>query len=315
MTDTSDAASPGLLAKVRPLQSFMGAPHPGNPAQAGAAVLGLPFDCGTHPTRIGARQGPAAIREQSNLVRPFLPDRPGPNPLETLNVIDIGDADVTAAEVTDAQGVIERTMTRLLEAGVTPLVLGGDGAIALPQMRALHRRYPDLVVLHIDAHTDAYPDPGYTTATSFSRAAEEGVVDPTRSVHLGIRGSTYRPDVIGATRQLGYHVITTDELFAGGIARTAAGVKEIIGSRPVYACFDMDFYDPSCAPGVCTPTWGGASAREGFQLIRALAGLDIVAVDVNTVSPPHDVGGMTALLAAATLFEFIRLLEQSKQTT
>lgn len=296
-----------------PLTTFMGVPHPGNISDASAAVLGIPFDCGVHPDRIGSRQGPLAIRQQSRLVRPFLPDHDAPNPIETLGLIDVGDVALVPGDVTNAQQQIESAMSALLSANVTPVTMGGDGAIALPQMRALHQAYPDLVTLHIDSHTDAYPDPGYTTATSFSRAAEEGVVDASKSFHVGIRGSTYRPRAIAATQEYGYTVITTDELFGAGIRQTIKDVRTRIGSRPTYLCFDMDFYDPSCAPGVCTPTWGGPTAREGFALIRELQGMNIVSVDVNTVSPPHDVGGMTALLAATTMFEFLCLLaNQSK---
>lgn len=293
---------------IRPLNSFMGVPHPGDLSAAKAAILGIPFDCGSHPVRIGSRQGPAAIREQSRLVRPFLPDRPGPNPVETLSLVDRGDVDLVAGDIPGAHQAIETAMGEILAAGAVPLTMGGDGAIALPQMRALHKAHADLVVLHVDAHTDSYPDEGYNTATSFSRAAEEGVVDAAGSVHVGIRGSTYMADVIRLTENYGYRVITAEALFARGIADTMAEIVSTLGQRPVYICFDMDFYDPSCAPGVCTPTWGGASAREGFELIRRMAGLNIVAVDVNTVSPPHDVGGMTALLAASTLFEFICLI-------
>ena len=111
------------------------------------------------------------------------------------------------------------------------------------------------------------------------------------------------------TRKHGYQLIDGDELFGRGLDNVLVQLHERLQGRPVYLCFDMDFFDPSCAPGVCTPAWGGASAREGLALLRGLAGLNFVAFDVNTVSPPHDVGGMTAFLAATVTYEILLLVE------
>lgn len=115
------------------------------------------------------------------------------------------------------------------------------------------------------------------------------------------------PGVFEHTRRQGYELIPGDELFRRGIPDTLAYLRQRLSGRPVYLCFDMDFFDPSCAPGVCTPAWGGATAREGLELIQGLTGLDFVAFDVNTVSPPHDVGGMTAFLAATVMLECLYL--------
>jgi agmatinase len=113
------------------------------------------------------------------------------------------------------------------------------------------------------------------------------------------------PGVCDYGRQLGYGIVTMETLMAEGIGPTFARIVETIGPRPVYLCFDMDFFDPSVAPGVCTPAWGGASAREGLALIREFKGLNIVGIDINTISPPHDLGGMSALLAATLAFELL----------
>ena len=157
-----------------------------------------------------------------------------------------------------------------MRAGAIPVTMGGDGAVTLPQLRALHRRYPDLVVLHIDAHTDTYPGEGkerdrYNTATTFTRAAEERLVDPRNSIHVGARGPTYlRVFDEASGRATAYR---RPDLAARGTHDALAEIHERMKGRPVYLCFDMDFFDPSCAPGVCTPAWGGASAREGIALI------------------------------------------------
>lgn len=284
--------------------TFMGVPHATSPGAAKAAVLGLPFDCGDHPQRVGSRLGPFAIREQSQLLRRWDGDS-GIDPLHALGVVDLGDADVVSGDVDHSYRVIEQAMDLALSGGALSLAFGGDGAIALPQMRALARRHPDLAVLHVDAHTDAYPIDGYNNATPFARAFQESLIDPQCSFHVGTRRSTMVPGVCDYGRQLGYGIVTMDQLMAQGIRPVFERIAERIGSRPVYLCFDMDFFDPSVAPGVCTPAWGGASAREGLELIRYLKGLNIVAIDINTISPPHDVGGMSALLAATLAFELL----------
>ncbi len=310
MSATEKAAAKGLL--TCPF-SFMGVPFATDARGAKAAVLGVPFDCGLHPTRIGARDGPNAIREQSGLVRPYQPPRADFNPLELLGVVDCGNVDVTPSVIEESFERIEAAVGQIAGAGAIPLTMGGDGAVTLPQLRALHRKYPDLVVLHIDAHTDTYPGEGnqthhrYNTATTFTRAAEEGVVDTGNSIHLGPRGTISMPQVFEHTRAQGYELIDGRELYDRGFESVLGHVHERLAGRPVYLCFDMDFFDPSCAPGVCTPTWGGASAREGLDLLAGLAGLDFVAFDVNTVSPPHDLGGMTAFLAGTVMIECLAL--------
>lgn len=293
--------------------SFMGVPHVTDPGHARAVILGLPFDCGAHPTRIGARQGPFSIREQSRLLRPW-DGESGVNPLEALGLVDLGDADVTSGDMDGAMATIEAAMEIALGGGALPITLGGDGAIALPQMRALARRYPELCVVHLDAHTDAYPIDGLSNATPFARAFEEGLIDAGRSFHIGTRRSHMVPGVYEYGRQLGYGIIPMEQLMARGIDTVLDEVRARIDGRPVYLCFDMDFFDPSVAPGVCTPAWGGATAREGFAVLRALSGLNIVSADINTISPPHDVGGTSALLAATVAFELLVMAAQGQFT-
>lgn len=287
--------------------TFMGVPQKSEPGDAKAVVLGLPFDCGLHPHRIGSRQGPSTIRRQSLLTRQIDADT-SINPLEVLGVVDLGDAKVKPGEVEPSYAAIEEAMDAALANGAVTVTMGGDGAISLPEMRALHRRHPDLVVVHIDAHTDAYPIDGYNTATAFSRAADERLVDPSRSFHIGVRSSLIVPRVYEYGRQIGYSIVTMQELMSRGIDAVFGEVAERIGNRPVYLCFDMDFFDPSVAPGVCTPAWGGASTREGLAALRACSPLNVVGLCVNTVSPPHDPADMTAFLAAHVMYEFLVML-------
>lgn len=291
-----------------PTGTFMGIPHARSIRPGQAAIIGIPFDCGTHPTRVGSRQGPAAIRQQSGLVRPYYPPLSDTDVLVDLNAVDLGDVAVTGSEVEASFAAIDKVMDAVLFSGGYPITMGGDGSVSLPQLRAAHRHYPDLVLLHIDAHTDAYDVPGYNTSSTFTRAAEESLIDVRNSYHIGARGSLAFPGVYDHTRALGYRLIPADELRRRGLSDVLMDIRTSTGARPVYLCFDMDYIDPSCAPGVATPTWGGPTAEAAFDLLHGLAGLKIVSFDVNTVSPPHDVGGMTACLAGQVMLIGLHLI-------
>ena len=271
MTDFTDEQ-----LHIKPL-TFMGAPHTFDLSRAKAAVLGVPFDCGTHRHRIGSRQGPQSIREQSVLVRPYHSDLADFDPVERLGLVDRGNVSLTPSRILDAFERIEAAASRIHEAGVIPVTMGGDGSISVPLLRAAARRYPGLVAVHIDAHTDSYPyDPNdkYTAATQFTHAAEEQLVVASLSYHIGVRGPTYVQGAYRFTRSLGYNVITMREVFERGPADVLAELQERLKGRPVYLCFDMDVFDPSCAPGVATPSWGASP--------RARASTSSVASPVST---------------------------------
>jgi agmatinase len=292
-------------------ETFMGVPAGLPGAGCRVAVLGVPFDCGTHPFHIGARQGPTEVRRQSRLIRRYHPTLADRDILTAMGVVDCGNVVLTPGRVEDAMPRIEAAAGVILDAGAVPVGIGGDGFVSLPLLRAAARRHPGLVALHVDSHTDAYPytpEDRYNAATQFSNAAEEGLIDSARSWHVGVRGFTYRDGVLPHAAALGFRVVTAEALLARGFAQTMAEFRDAVAGRPVYLCWDMDVFDPSVAPGVCTPTWGGLSAREGIELMRTLSGLDIVAADFNTVSPPHDVQGMAASLCAHMMMEAMILL-------
>src|SRR5918994_3634244 len=290
---------------------FMGAPYARSATGAKAAILGVPFDCGTHPFRIGSRQGPQAIRHQSLLVRPFESEVADYDIRSRLGLVDCGDVALTPSRIEDAFARIEEAAWRILSADAVPIGFGGDGSISVPLVRAASRKWPELAVLHVDSHTDCHPvnpDFPYDAASQFSHTALEQRISPSASYHVGIRGSTYRPGVMDHTRSLGYNVITMREYMRRGEADVLSELHNGLQGRPVYLSWDMDSFDVSVAPGVCTPTWGGFTAREGLQLLRGLDGLNIVAIDINTVSPPHDVNGLAAHLATQIAFECMLLL-------
>ena len=294
-----------------PPETFMGIPAGMPGPGCRAAILGVPFDCGTHPFRVGARQGPTQVRRQSALIRRYHTTLADADVMGLLGAVDCGNVALTPGRIDDALSRIEAAASAVLEAGAVPVGIGGDGSVSLALMRAAGRRHPGLVALHVDSHTDAYPyEPGdrYNASTQFTNAAEEGWVDASRSWHVGVRGFTYCPGVLDHAAQLGFRVITAETLLRRGFGQTMAEFRDIVGDRPVYLCWDMDVFDPSVAPGVCTPTWGGLSAREGIELIRTLSDLNIVAMDFNTVSPPQDVNDMAAHLCAHMIMEGMLVL-------
>jgi agmatinase len=282
-------------------------------AHADIAILGLPFDCGGHPTRFGARLGPTAIRQQSILALELLEDA-GNNPIETMRTIDAGNVNISAAGLANIDQFYDRSRKALavmLEKDCLPICLGGDGAVALPQMQALQEKYPDLICIHFDAHTDAYPlksNDHFDNATPFTHAAQLGLIDVKNSIHIGTRAPVNADKSIAFTRDLGYRVLPWKDIARLPAEEIADRIKGGVGSKPVFLCFDMDFFDPSAAPGVATPTPGGPTSFEGLEILRACRGLNIVGADVNTVSPDDDPSGITAQLAATIVLELLSII-------
>jgi agmatinase len=307
MTTHSDL-TPG--SSFRAPGTFMSLPTREQVPRPDVALFGIPFDVGTHPGRIGARQGPDHIRHQSQLTRRYLADRVG-DPIGVMRISDWGNVDLIPGRPEAMLEPATAAVERILETGAIPLAMGGDGTITLPVLRALHQTHGALAVVHFDAHTDTYPVPPnerLTTATTFTCAVEEGLVDPARSIHLGVRGTSFLPDVTAHARELGFVVMTCEDLVAAGPTNIATLVGQRVAHTPTYLCWDMDFYDPAAAPGVATPEWGGLSAREGLGFLRGLDGLSLIGADVGTVSPPHDLAGMTGSLAARTVLEILFLI-------
>jgi agmatinase len=287
------------------LGTFLNVPFAPHPSHARAAILGVPFDCGQHPTRIGCRLGPQSIRTHSALVADAMADASF-DLAQALHLVDCGDVAVTPGLIEPSFAGIQNAVAEIVASGAMPVTMGGDGAVTLPQLRAVARRWPRLAVLHFDAHTDAYPIRGsgqYDNGNTFTHAAQEQLIDVAHSIHVGTRGAIDVEPIVADARAMGYEVIAMDELRRRGIDPLLAHLRERLAGKPVYLCWDMDVFDPSAAPGVANPVWGGLSAAEGLTVLRGLAGLDIVAIDVNTVSPPHDPAGMTAFLAGQVMVE------------
>ncbi len=219
-----------------------------------------------------------------------------------MNIIDWGDVYFDQGQPERIPAVIEAQFAEFARAGVTTLALGGDHFISYPILRALHaERGEALSLIHFDAHSDTWADAEFRIdhGSMFFHAAREGLVDPACSVQLGMR--TVNPE------SHGYQVLDARWLHREGIAATVAAIRARVGSRPCYLSFDVDFLDPAYAPGTGTPVVGGFSTHQALELIRGLAGIDVVGMDVVEVSPPFDHADITALAAASVAQELLAL--------
>jgi agmatinase len=291
------------------LRTFARLPRADDVERLDVAVLGAPFDGGA-TFRPGSRFGPAAIREASALLRPYS-EPLDVSPFAEAQVADAGDAGANPFDIREAHGTIERAATALHDRGAAVLGLGGDHSVALPFLRAAARRHGQLSLLQLDAHTDtwdAYYGAKVTHGTIFRRAAEEGLIDPARSVQIGLRGSVYASADYAENRELGFHTLLARELDDAGVAGAAALARQHL-TLPVYVTVDVDVLDPAFAPGTGTPESGGLTPRELLGILRALAGGPrIVSADVVEVSPSYDPAGVTALAAANVAYDLTCLL-------
>jgi agmatinase len=274
-----------------------------------AAVYGIPFDTAT-TYRTGTRFGPEGIRSASALLRPYNPALEV-NVVETLSIVDYGDLPVSPGDTQRTYGQIEEALAPLVDAGVFPLGLGGDHSVTLAELRVLARKLGPLALLQLDAHGDTWDEyfgQRYFHGTTFLRAAEEKLIDPTASVQAGLRGSLFEDGDLESARELGFAVITCEQLRTLGPGGYASLARERIGTRPVFISFDVDVLDPAFAPGTGTPEVGGLSTAEALALLRALRGINLVGADVVEVSPPYDgPGQQTSLAAANVAYELLSL--------
>lgn len=265
------------------------------------AVSGVPFDLSV-TNRPGCRLGPRAIREASSL-QPFDPPYGwGFDPLSEFTVVDFGDLAFDYGRASGFPAALTAHVAGILAAGAAPLTMGGDHYISYPILRALAEVHGPLSLLQFDAHSDTWPDDDFDRldhGTMFYKAVKEGLIDPARSVQVGIR-TTNETD-------LGFHVIDAREVHESGPAVVAAKVRGLLGAHKTYLTFDIDCLDPGTAPGTGTPVWGGLSSGQVAILLRDLAGINLIGGDVVEVSPPYDPSGATAVAGAHVLMEILCL--------
>jgi guanidinopropionase len=301
-----------IVPRFGAIPTFMRLPYVTDPAAVDIALIGVPWDGGT-TNRAGARHGPREIRNQSSFMRK-VHHVSRIAPYELARVADLGDAPVNPIDLMDALKRIEGFYAKIHAAGAMPLSAGGDHLITLPIFRGIAKDRP-VGMIHFDAHSDTndryFGDNKYTHGTPFRRAVEEGLLDPKRTVQIGIRGSIYSADDMAFAEGSGMRVIYMEEFAKVGVEKVIAEARRVAGDGPTYISFDVDGIDPAFTPGTGTPEIGGMTTLEAQTVLRGLQGLNLIGGDVVEVSPPFDPSGNTALVGATLMFEILCLLADS----
>jgi guanidinopropionase len=302
----------GAVPRYQEIATFMRAARASIAPPLEVALVGVPLDLGA-TYRVGARHGPAGVREASRLIRQVNPTT-GIQPFELCRVGDVGDAPTDPLDVVRSVVLIQEVFARIHGIGAAPLAVGGDHTVPLPILRAIARERP-VGLIQFDAHGDVFDEfmgSRINHATFVRRGIEEGLIEPRRSVQIGLRGTRYGADDLDYSRAAGIRVITIDDYEELGRAEVTAAIKEAVGSGPAYLTFDVDGLDPTEAPGTGVPEPGGLSMRDSQVVLRGLTGLDIVGGDVCEVAPPFDPSGLTCIAAANLMFEILCLIAAAR---
>jgi guanidinopropionase len=307
-----------VLPRFAGIPTFMRLPHVTlDDARIGKVEIGLvgvPWDGGT-TNRPGARHGPRALRDATTMVRQ-LNQATGIKPFHLARCADLGDVAVNPASLEDTLARVTAFYGELVKRSVTPMTIGGDHLTSLPVLRAVAAKGP-VGMIHFDSHTDFYDSYfggfKYTHGTPFRRALEEGLLDPKRVVQIGVRGSAYDGEDVEFARSNGVRIVFIEELMERGVKAVMEEACSILGTHPTYLSFDIDGVDPAQAPGTGTPEIGGFSTFQAQQMLRLLDKVDLVAADFVELSPPFDVGGITAWAGANIVFEILCVLAQAVQ--
>lgn len=281
--------------------TFMRRPYRRDLDGVDIAVLGVPFDLAVC-NRPGTRFGPAAIRRASRDLAGWERQYPwGFNPFRRLRVVDYGDV---IYRYGDAAAMVAQTracVADILRQGAQTLCLGGDHFVSLPILREVAAHHGPLSLVHFDAHTDTErSDNPYDHGSMFYRAVEEGLVNPERSVQIGIRTDYDR----AADR---FTVLDAAWVHRHGVDAVVERVRECVGAHAAYLTFDIDALDPAFAPGTGTPVPGGLNSYQALEILRALRGIDFVGMDLVEVAPDYDHAEITALIAAQLALEYLCL--------
>ena len=270
-------------------------------------LIGVPWDSGT-TNRPGPRHGPRQLRDASTMIR-AQHSISGMRPFEAARCADLGDVGPNPADIMDSMERIVAFYDQTLAAGIVPLTAGGDHLTSLPVLRSLAKVHGPMGMVHFDSHTDLndgyFGGTKFTHGTPFRRAVEEGLLDPKRIVQIGIRGTMYGTEDRDFAEANGIRLILIEEFHARGVEDVMAEAREIVGTDKTYVSYDIDFVDPTFAPGTGTPEVGGPNSFQAIQVCRELEGLNLVGADMVEVSPPFDTSGGTAFLGVSIMFELL----------
>jgi len=287
------------------------------PAQAtaeglDACFVGIPMDIGTS-NRSGTRLGPRQIRAESVLMRPFNMAT-GAAPFQAMQVADIGDVAINTFDLKKSVDIITAAYDTILATGCIPLTLGGDHTLTYPVLRSIAKKHGPVAIIHVDAHADINDEmfgEKIAHGTPFRRAVEDGLLQCDKVFQIGLRGTGYAPEDFDWSRQQGFTVVPAEECWYKSLAPLMEQIRAKIGDTPVYLTYDIDSLDPAFAPGTGTPEIGGLTIWQGLEIVRGCAGLNLVGCDLVEVSPPYDMAGTTALVAANLLYEMLCVLPKS----
>lgn len=304
--------NPMFLPRYADIPTFMRTPLQRDPAGLDIALCGVPFDLGV-TNRPGARHGPREIRNMSSLCR-SIHHVTKVNPYALCKIADIGDVQFTHVfQLEKAILDIERFYQRVHAAGAAPLTAGGDHSITYPIFKAIAKDRP-VGMVHVDAHTDTWDEflgSKFSHGAPFRRAVEDGLLDPKRTIQIGIRGAQNTDQGWTYSIESGMRVVFMEEFTQLGVEKVIAEARRVVGDGPTYISFDVDGLDPVYAPGTGTPEIGGMTTIEAQLLLRGLRGLNLIGGDVVEVSPPFDPSGNTALVGASIMYEILCLLAES----
>ena len=315
MTKTTWAfgADPMLAPRYMNIPTFMRTPLTDDPADLDIALIGVPYDNAV-TNRPGARHGPREVRNASTMMR-TIHHVTRTNPYSLCKIGDLGD--VPLPHLFDDAGVVEDIegfYRKLTASGTAPLSIGGDHSITFPILKALGAKQP-LGLVHIDAHTDTWDqflNTKFSHGAPFRRAVEAGVLDPKRTIQIGIRGAQNADEGWRYAQEMGMRVVFIEELNERGCAAILEEARSIVGDQPTYVTFDIDSLDPAFAPGTGTPEFGGLTPIQAQSLVRGLDGLNLIGADVVEVSPPFDYANITALAGATMAYELLCILARAK---
>ncbi len=289
--------------------TFMRTPVVRDPSKLDIALIGVPFDGGVE-NRPGQRHGPREMRNMSSFMR-TTHHVTRVNPYKLCRIADMGDVAITNPfHIETSHADITEFFRKVHAAGAVPLSAGGDHSISLPILRAMATDGP-VGLVHIDAHTDTADEElgsKLSHGTPFRRAVEERVLDPKRTVQIGIRGTQNSEEGWEFSIKSGMRVIFIEEFTKLGVEAVIAEARRVVGDGPTYISFDIDSLDPAFAPGTGTPEVGGMTPIQAQGLLRGLRGLDLIGGDVVEVSPPFDLSGITALVGATMMYEILCVL-------
>lgn len=273
------------------------------------ALFGIPFDGGT-TYRPGARFAPSQVRESSSLGRGYNMSR-SLQVFEALKVADIGDCPVVPIDLEQSYKKIEKFVADILQKKKKFIACGGDHSVTLPILRALHKHYGKKInFIHFDAHLDTYPAAWGCEFHhgSFARhAVTEGLIDPKRTVQIGIRGPLAGGDDVDFVKKHGFKVFTIDDIRAGTLNDFLKKLPSF-NDGITYLSFDVDCLDPVYAPGTGTPVVGGLTTYEVQRILRALEIKNLVGGDVVEISPGYDHAELTSLVGVDVMFEIMCLM-------